>query len=363
VVLGGVHPSVLPEEAKRHCDAVAIGEAEPVWSLLLEDREAGRLQPYYRATTNWDLDEGPLPRRELCRSRSVLGVVPVVASRGCPYSCEFCCVKSIFGRKIRHVGTARVVEDIQRTGSEWIMFLDDNIVGDQRYAESLFKALGELRIKWGGQASISFVKNQRLLDLAADTGCVGLFIGLESVSEEKVRRMSKGMRSLEETERAVSRVMESGIFLHASLVFGFDDDEPSVFDDTLRFLERTRIPSVTFNILTPYPGTELHAQLRSENRILTVDWRYYDHCTPVFVPRRMSPADLYQGYWRAKRNFYSVPRILSRMPANRRTPLLFFLANVGLMLGLRGEQKLVSERNERLGLHPPGGVPHVIPAS
>ena len=355
VVLGGVHPSVLPEEAKAHCDAVVVGEAEPVWGRLLHDAEAGRLEPYYRSGTEWSLDDYPLPDRAASRVGSVLGVVPVVTSRGCPYACEFCCVRSVFGRSVRHVSVERVVEDIRRSGSSTVMFLDDNIVGDQAYASRLFDAIRELRIHWGGQASISFVRNEKLLAQAAASGCRGLFVGLESVSEHKMKRMSKSMKTLEDTAVAIHRIQDSGILLHASIVFGFDDDDPSIFDETVEFLQRVRIPSATFNVLTPYPGTEIYDQLKAENRLLTRDWTYYDHCTPVYVPRRMTVDQLYDGYRHAKKSFFSAAKIVQRFPANRRTPLLFLLANLGLKLSLGSERAMMLERKAGIHLAPPAG--------
>ena len=173
---------------------------------------------------------------------SVMGVTPVVTSRGCPYACEFCCVRNVFGRAIRHVCVERVVQDIQASGASRVMFLDDNIVGDQAYASKLFKALRPLGIHWVGQASISFVRNEALLAEASASGCRGLFMGLESVSEQKIARMSKSMRTLEDTAAAIRRIQESGILLHASIVFGFDDDDESIFDETVEFLQRTPRP-------------------------------------------------------------------------------------------------------------------------
>ena len=355
VVLGGVHPSVLPEEAKAHCDAVVVGEAEPVWGRLLKDAQAGRLEPYYRSGSEWSLDDYPLPDRAANRASTVLGVVPVVTSRGCPYACEFCCVRNVFGRTVRHVSVERVVEDIRRSKSSTVMFLDDNIVGDQAYASRLFDALRDLRIHWGGQASISFVKNEKLLAKAAASGCRGLFVGLETVSERKMKRMSKSMRTLEDTAMAIHRIQDAGILLHASIVFGFDDDDPSIFDETVEFLQRVRIPSATFNVLTPYPGTEIYDQLKAENRLLTENWNYYDHCTPVYVPRRMSVDQLYDGYRHAKKSFFSMAKIAQRFPANHRTPLLFLLANLGIKLSLGAERSLMLERNAGIHLTPNAG--------
>ena len=345
VVLGGIHPSVLPEEAKSHCDAVVVGEAEPVWGRLLADVEQGRLAPFYRSGTRWDLDAYPLPDRSAAKSASVLGVVPVITSRGCPYACDFCCVRNIFGRTVRHVCVERVLEDIGRSGSSRVMFLDDNIVGDQAYAARLFDALRGMGIHWVGQASISFVRSEKLLAQAAASGCRGLFVGLESVSETKMARMSKSMRTRPDTAIAIRRLQESGILLHASIVFGFDDDDPSIFDETLEFLQRTRVASATFNVLTPYPGTALYDQLKAEKRLFTEDWTRYDHCTPVFIPRHMTVDQLYDGYRAVKQSFFSAASIAARLPANRRTPLLFLLANVGLKLSLGAERALMRQRS------------------
>ncbi len=339
VVLGGIHPTVLPEEAAAHCDAVVVGEAEPVWAGLLADAEDGRLRPVYRSTNDWNLDAFPLPRRDLARSRAVLGVTPVVTSRGCPYSCDFCSVRNMFGRKIRHVSVARVMEDIARSGSSTVMFLDDNIVGDPRYATELFAALEGSGVRWVGQASISFVRDRALLDRAVRSGCRGLFVGLESVSETRMARLPKTMRNLAETAAAVRSLAERGILCHASLVFGFDDDDPSVFDRTLEFLFRARVASATFNVLTPYPGTPLFEQLRAAGRLLTTDWSAYNHCTPTFVPGGMTVDELLSGYRRARRAFHSPWSIAVRFPANWRTPLLYAIANAGQWAGVHTEER------------------------
>ena len=151
VVLGGIHPTVLPHEAKIYCDCVITGEAEPVWPKVLEDFENGRLQDFYHGGTTENLNEYPLPRRDLIKPGTVLGMQPIVTSRGCPYSCEFCSVWKFFGRRIRHVSVENVIKDIQNSKSSRFMFLDDNIVGDPVYARSLFLALKDMKIDWVGQ--------------------------------------------------------------------------------------------------------------------------------------------------------------------------------------------------------------------
>ena len=348
VVIGGIHPTVLPQEAKAFCDCVVTGEAEPIWQQLIEDFENGRLQEYYHGGAFVDIDEYPLPRRDLIKPGATLGIEPIVTSRGCPFSCEFCSVWKFFGRKIRHVSVENVVKDIQNSKSSRFMFLDDNIVGDPKYAKSLFLALKELKIEWVGQASISFSKNEELLKLAHDSGCKGLFFGVESVSEEKIKRMSKSMRSQQETIDAIKRIMHYGIFFHASLVFGFDDDDISVFDETLEFLQKTKIPSATFNILTPYPGTDIYDKLKSQNRLITENWDFYDHCSVTYYPERMTVDELYMGYEYTKKNFYSLGTILRRYPASFRNPIIFAFANIGIKRGLKEERVTIRENLEKL---------------
>lgn len=348
VVLGGIHPTVLPQEAKLHCDAVIIGEAEPVWGQMLKDFSENRLQEYYYAGTTGNLDEYPLPRRDLVKHRSVLGVEPVVTSRGCPYSCEFCSVWKFFGRRIRHVSIDRVIQDIKASKSSRFMFMDDNIVGNPVYASALFKALSDLNITWVGQASISFAKDEALMRLAYESGCRGLFFGMETVSEQKMKRMSKSMKTRENTIEAIKKIMDHGIYFHASFVFGFDDDDESIFDETLEFLHETKIPSSTFNILTPYPGTDIYNEFKRQGRLITENWDFYDHCSVTYLPKNMTVEKLYDGYKYIKRNYYGAARILNRFPANYRNPLLFMLANAGLKLSLREENKTISKTITKL---------------
>jgi radical SAM superfamily enzyme YgiQ (UPF0313 family) len=348
VVLGGIHPTVLPQEAKQHCSAVITGEAEPVWRNLLDDVAGNSLKDFYHGGAMAELDAYPLPRRDLIQYTSPLKLEPIVTSRGCPYSCSFCSVWKFYGRKIRHVAIERVLQDIENAKTKRFMFLDDNIVGDPVYAKALFTALIDLKIEWVGQASISFAKNKELLKLAHESGCKGLFFGLESVSEEKIKRMSKSMRTQADTIEAIKRIMGSGILFHASLVFGFDDDDTSVFDETLEFLSKTKIPTATFNILTPYPGTDVFEQFKSENRLITENWDFYDHCTVTYRPKSMTVDELSEGYQYVKESFYSFAPIMKRFPANIRRPVLFSVINAGMNRTVQNDKTEARARMEQL---------------
>ncbi|MFO7656360.1 MAG: cobalamin-dependent protein, partial [Bacteroidales bacterium] len=174
VILGGVHPTILPDEALQYADSVVVGEAEGVWEKVLQDFQKGNLEQRYHNPQPDLTKYVPKNFKRLAQKR-LFNIIPIMTTRGCPYDCEFCCVTDLFGKKIRHIPVENVVRDIQESGARNFMFLDDNIIGQPRYAKELFKAIKPLKIKWVGQASISLVKDSELLQLAADSGCKGLF--------------------------------------------------------------------------------------------------------------------------------------------------------------------------------------------
>jgi radical SAM superfamily enzyme YgiQ (UPF0313 family) len=308
VVLGGIHPTVLPDEAIQHADAVVIGEAEGSWGRLIEDVRRGALQRFYRAPYP-DLAQSPLPRRDLGIDKTVFRAVGLETTRGCPYACEFCSVTDFYGRTIRHRPIPHVVEDVQRSGSKFFMITDDNVTGHPGYSKALFRALRPLGVTWGGQSSIKIAKDRELLRLARQSGCLALFFGLETVSTSGMRSLRKAYNSVAETEEAIKIVQDHGIAFHPSLVLGLDTDTKSCFDDTLEFLDRNRLPSLTLNVLTPYPGTRVYERFKAEGRLISHDWYYYNHKCVVFKPKHMTPDELQEGFHSVWRTFYSLPQV------------------------------------------------------
>jgi radical SAM superfamily enzyme YgiQ (UPF0313 family) len=338
VVLGGVHPSILPDEAIQYADSVVVGEAEGMWEKVLNDFEHNQLQKIYRQPPP-SLDKYvPLKYRKSTKKR-LFNIIPIMTTRGCPYNCDFCCVSNLFGKEIRHIPVNNVVRDIEESKGKNFIFLDDNIIGKPAYAKELFKAIKHLKIKWVGQASVSFVRDIELMKLAAESGCVALFFGLESVSEIQLKKMHKSIKEIKGVEEAVKKVKGLGIHFHASLVFGFDTDTKDIFPETLDFLQRNKIGTVSFNILTPYPGTKTYEQLKKENRLLTTDWKYYDHSTVVFRPKNMTPYELQSGVLWAQREFTKLSSIFRRLPGNLAHPFLYFAMNLASRKGAKIETK------------------------
>lgn len=356
VVLGGVHPSILPEEAGRFADSVVIGEAEGVWRELLKDQERGNLQPSYQKREP-SLDTYVHVRQRINGNRSLFNVKPIVTTRGCPYNCEFCCVHDIYGKKIRHIPVENVVRDIADSGTKNFIFLDDNIIGDVPYAKELFSAIKPLKIRWAGQASISFAKNEALMDAAAKSGCKALFIGLETVSASHLKTLRKSPENIEDVEEAIKKINGKGIHFHPSLIFGFDDDTRDIFKETLDFLERNTVSSASINVLTPYPGTKVYSDFRKNGRLLTEDWKHYDHCTTVFQPKNMSARELQEGTIWTKREFTKLPSVLRRLPGHL-TKLPYHLAlNLGSSKGVKNEIRMLPELVSTLYRgQPPGNL-------
>ena len=334
VILGGIHPSVLPDEAAQFADAVVIGEAEGMWERVLYDVRRNRLRKFYH-NLQPDLAGSPLPVRRKKRSflrlpslvMPITAVMPIMASRGCPYDCEFCCVHRVYGRRQRHIPIERIVEDIRRTGSRRVMFLDDNIGGVRSYTMQLITALKPLKVSWYAQSSARFILDDELFDAAVRSGLEALFVGVESVDPEARKKMRKSLPSIDLYEKAIKRCRSAGVIFHASLIFGLDEDTPTVFERTLEFLLRNSVPSISPCVLTPYPGTPLFERLMRERRILHTNWSYYDHTTVCYEPKNMEPEELAERYLDFRNRFFSYSSILQRGYAQFRVAPLVYLGS------------------------------------
>ena len=338
VVLGGPHVTLMPDEAQAHADVIFIGEAESQWPQFLHDYAEGRHGRRYSPTEPPTLEQAPMSRKDLFHRRDHTGGV-LFATRGCAYRCDFCTLAVMYQSRVRKRPVEAVAEEFGSFPGKVIILWDDNIANDLKYAKELFRALARHRKWWSSQASIHAAQDDEFLELAAHSGCKQLFVGLESISQASVDEVRKGFNRVSDYAWAIERIHAHGIAVQAGIVFGFDNDTPAIFDDTLDFLEGTGVQNATFNILTPFPGTRLHHRLQAEGRILTLDWsRYNGRADVVFQPRQMSPQELLAGYQQANRRFYSwrsLHRRLSRSPVG-----LFWTLplNLAYSLALRGSQ-------------------------
>jgi radical SAM superfamily enzyme YgiQ (UPF0313 family) len=313
VVMGGPHASSLPLEAKEYVDAVVIGEAENVWKGLIEDFKEDRLKPFYKAEAYCSMKGIPPPRRDLLRREAYMTVNCVQTTRGCPHQCDFCHVTHFFGKTYRCRPVEEVIEEVKRLDGEFVVFIDDNIAGNRHYAKELFTRLKPLKKKWASQASMTLTRDPELLKLAAESGCVSLFIGIESLSSENLKEVNKAFNRVSQFEEAMKALHDYDIMILAGFIFGLDHDDEGVFERTLRFCERNRIELPTFFILTPLPGTALFQRMESEGRLLHKDWGQYNGATVVFKPRLMTEETLQRGFNWACKEGYSWNSIFKRV--------------------------------------------------
>lgn len=319
-VLGGIHPSMCPDEALQYSDCVVVGEAENVWGAVLQDAEDGQLKKMYQADGFAELSKSSVAvRKALSMQRYFSDVVQT--TKGCPFSCEFCSVHAFDGQRIRNRTVQQVISEIQEiNGSpstykkkKAIFFADDNIIANKNFARELFVALKECNINWMCQASINISQEEELLSLMRESGCGAIFIGFESLSQKNLSSMNKGVNKKFAFEKAIEKIQSHGILVHSSFIVGYDDDSQESFDELIKFIQKNNLLVPLLNILTPFPGTKLFKRFEKEKRILHKDWDKYDTKHVVFSPARMSAEELYLGYRRILREVFSFDSILKKL--------------------------------------------------
>ena len=313
VVMGGPHASSLPFEAKEHVDAVVIGEAENLWEGLIKDLKNGCLKPFYKADGYCSMERMPFPRLDLLRKKAYMTINCVQTTRGCPHQCEFCHVTHFFGNTYRCRPVEEVVDEVRRLDGEFIVFIDDNIAGTRRYAKELFTQLKPLKKKWASQASMTLARDPELLRLAAESGCVSLFMGIESLSSENLKDVNKSFNRASQFDEAIKMVHDHDIMIVAGFIFGLDHDDEGVFERTIHFCERNRIELPSFFILTPLPGTPVFQRMESEDRLLHKDWTKYNGATVVYRPKLMTEETLQRGFNWVCKEAYSWGSIYKRV--------------------------------------------------
>lgn len=375
VALGGPHATLMPHEAAQHADIVVVGEAETIWPRVLQDVEhevahppgRHRLDPLtglnvealpggsriYRCPTPADVRGLPHARRDLIRhggwNKWWMTKGALIATRGCPHGCEYCTIPWLYpqARHMRFRPVADVIAEAAALPDKGLVFWDDNLGANPRYAKELFRALIPLKKWWTSQTTMASVRDDEFLELAAASGCQALFLGLESVNQASLAGAAKSHNRVSEYRRLLQRFHAHGIAVQAGVMFGFDHDTRDIFKQTVDVLGDIGLDNATISLMVPYPGTPAYARLQAEGRLLDHDWRHYNGKTHVvYRPRHMTPDELLAGYEWAKTQFYSPGHIFKRLNISRTGLWWNIPRNLGYLRGLTGEARA------RASLHP-----------
>lgn len=311
VVIGGIHASVLPNEALQHVDTVIVNEAEETWPVFLDDFKNHRPKQVYSSSSLVNISKSPVPRFDLLKDKNYFrdtsryyNMVPLQATRGCPHDCEFCLVSKIYGKKIRKKKIEQIRQEIisikENIPNKVLLFADDNLFVDRKYAKELMITLKDLKVRWWAQTDIAFGDDEELIALAYEGGCLIALIGFESINPENLAKMNKTFwkyRQLDKYRNNIERIQRQGIQVFGSFIFGLDSDTRDVFRNVVEFMDENHIVG-QLTIATPLPGSRMEERLKNENRLLP-EYGQWDRCTffdVLFKPRLMSKKELEDGF-------------------------------------------------------------------
>lgn len=315
VVVGGPMATLVPQEVLPRADAVCVGDAEEAWPRILADFAAGRMSGVYRGEQP-GVPRFPVPRYDLVAAKSIGWFLPVQVGRGCPHHCDFCSIAAAYGGRYHRRDIADVVRDIRAIrdlGFRRVLLLDDNLAADKAYAMSLFAAVEPLGVEWMGQTALSIADYPDLLRAARRSGCTTLSFGLESVNQASLESVGKAFARVAAYERQIAAVRAAGIEVSTEMILGLDGDGPDTFARTAEFTLRSRITLPRFYVLTPVPGTPLHARLDGEDRIIDRDFGHYNAARVVHRPAGMTAQELQRGYWEVYDRVFTRRAILDRV--------------------------------------------------
>lgn len=341
VVIGGVHPTLMPNEVKRHADAIVTGYADTTWPMLLKDFKKGKMKKVYVQEKDFKFQNTPEPRRDLLKKNKYFTINTVQASRGCPYRCLFCVVPvtwpGYFFRPVKEV-----IAEIEKLEGDTFVFLDLSPMENTAYVKELFRELIPLKKKWAALSTINIAKDREKLELAAKSGCRGLLIGYESVMPQTISEIGKPFNNPKDYIKWTKILHDHGIAVNACFVLGLDGDDKSVFERTVEYVLKSAIDLPRFSVATPFPGTPFFWQMKKAKRLLHEDWRYYTGQNVVIKPNRMTAEELQEGLFWTWKKTYSLSSIAKRIINSSASRSKIVLSMITLAnLGYRYYSKLL----------------------
>jgi len=311
VAIGGIHATVLPDEAKRHCDIVFIGEAEHTWPIFLKDFKDGNSLDFYKSEKAADMTSLPTPSYDLLNKENY-SVIWMQIGRGCPRDCEFCVASNVYGYKYRHKTINQIVDEIESILKIWpnarINFADDNFFIDRKFSKELVGHLKKINFRWFAQTDISIADDEKFITELKEAGCTTLFIGFESVSKSSLSLINKNswkLKQLSNYPEAIKKIQSKGIGIVGAFIVGLDGDTEETFDELVDFILDNNIFIPQITVLTPLPGSRLYERLKKENRLTDIPWSNYTFTDVNYIPKNMTGEELENGFHKIYKKVYS----------------------------------------------------------
>ena len=323
VILGGMHATLLPEEAEQHADSIFLGDAETLWERVVEDARHGKLQPRYQAPPGVAQIGGVLPRRDLFRGKGYLPLSLMQFSRGCRFACSFCAVSRYFDKKHYLRRIDEVLTEIEAQDRKMLFFIDDNIASDREPLRELCRALIPMKVNWISQASLDVTQDAELMKLMAESGAIGHVMGFESITQQSLReaRKAPNLPGFSGYRREIEVLREHGMQTWAAFTLGYDHDTYDSILETMEFALANKFTFGAFNILMPYPNTPLYHSLSAQGRLL-YDGKWWLHPEyrfnqAAFKPKNMTPDALTEACHAARKKFNRVSSLVYRFSDTR----------------------------------------------
>jgi radical SAM superfamily enzyme YgiQ (UPF0313 family) len=308
IIIGGIHASMMPEEAAMFADHVVVGEGE----RIIEDLVGGKIKDKVIRTSHIDLDAYPIPDLSVLEKSGRMYMTPMMTSRGCPFDCTFCSVTEMFGKKYRTLSIDNTMKTLRRLQPKKVFFYDDNFAAIKSRTYELVKRIRRsgLDFGWTAQVRTDVTNDPKLVERMADAGCYNVYVGFESINPKTLKRFNKG-QDMGKIKRSIRIFHDNGIDVHGMFIFGSDDDDKRVFRRTSEFCNSYDIDSTQYSTLVPLPGTIVYKDFQRTGRLLHKVWDYYDGLHAVFQPKNMTPLELQEGMIDAFKDFYSYTRAVN----------------------------------------------------
>lgn len=311
VAIGGIHATVLPDEAKTHCDSVFIGEAEHTWPAFLEDVKDGNISDFYKSEKAVDMTSLPTPRYELLNKKNY-NVIWMQIGRGCPHDCEFCVASNVYGYKYRHKTIKQIIDEIEFIQTIWpnvrLNFADDNLFLNRTFSKKLVEHLKGMNLRWFAQTDISIASDEKFLTELKAAGCTTLFIGFESISEINLSQINKNswkLKQLKNYPAAIEKIQSKGIGIVGAFIIGLDGDTKDTLKELTDFILDNNIFIPQITVLTPLPGSRLYERLKRENRLTDLPWSNYTFTEVNYIPKNLTGEELQNELHEIYKKVYS----------------------------------------------------------